>query len=108
MEETTKIWLIIVGMTLVTAIPRMMPYFIMNKKALSEPLRAWLKLLPTVIFASMIAPPLLVDSGVLDPLAHLSDLAAVLAAGVIAYFTRNIAFSLGSAVTVLLVIQYVF
>ncbi|SFQ99257.1 AzlD domain-containing protein [Desulfoscipio geothermicus] len=103
-----KIWLIIGGMALVTAIPRLLPYYILNKTNLSQPVRKWLKLLPTVIFASMITPPLLVEGNSLAPQAHVTDLVTVLAAGIIAYFTRNIAFSLAGAITVLLVIQYLF
>ncbi|WP_449241198.1 AzlD domain-containing protein [Desulfoscipio gibsoniae] len=104
----TQIWLIIIGMTLATAIPRLLPYYVINKRPLSAAVQKWLKLLPTVIFASMIAPPLLTDSGAFAPLAHLTDLTAVILAGLIAYFTRNLAFSLGSAVVALLAAQYLF
>lgn len=101
-----QIWLIIGAMALVTAIPRLLPYFIINKRSLQAPVKNWLKLLPIVIFASMIAPPLLTENNTFAPLAHLTDLVAVALAGVIAFFTRNLAFSLGGAVAVLLAAEY--
>ncbi|MCF8011843.1 MAG: AzlD domain-containing protein [Clostridiales bacterium] len=99
----TKIWLIIAGMAVVTFIPRIFPFFLINGNNLPPVLKEWLRLLPIVIFASMITPPLLLNKGSINPGAHLEEIIVVLTAAVTAYFTKKIPLCLGAAVIMVII-----
>ncbi len=101
-----EIWIIIVGMALVTFIPRVIPFFIISGEKMHPALKEWLRLLPIVIFASMIAPPLLTGDGQIAVTEHLREIGIVLTGAIVAYFTKKIPLSLGAAVIALFLINF--
>lgn len=101
-----KIWLIIGGMAIVTFVPRVIPFIIIKGEKLPAPVKEWLRLLPIVIFASMVAPPLLTEGTKLAPSQHLGEIVVVLAGAATAHFTQKVPLSLGAAVIALFLINF--
>lgn len=58
--------LTIVGMTLVTYIPRMAPVLALASRTLPEPLVRWLSFVPTAVLSAMLFPSLLLTDGAFD------------------------------------------
>lgn len=95
------IWWIILGMFVVTYIPRMLP-MVFTKDLVFPPLvERWLGYIPYAALAALILPGVL---GVV-PDYPWAGLAAALAAGLVAWFTSSILFSLVGAVAILYLIQ---
>jgi len=65
MDEQTVI-LTIVGMTLVTYIPRVAPVLALASRSLPEPLVRWLSFVPTAVLSAMLFPSLLLRDGSFD------------------------------------------
>jgi branched-subunit amino acid transport protein len=66
--DQTLIFWTIVGMALVTYIPRLLPTLFLSGKTLQPLLTAWLRLVPPAVLAAMLVPSLLIreDSISLD------------------------------------------
>lgn len=101
-----EIWLLIAGMALVTVIPRIIPFFFIKGDKLPPAAREWLRLLPIVIFTSMIAPPLLTAGTDLSPAKHLEEMAVVATGGVVAFLTKKIPAALAAAVCTFLLVSF--
>ena len=55
--------LLMLGMGLVTYIPRLLPLFFLSQRQLPQWLIDWLELIPVAILAALLAPALVVDEG---------------------------------------------
>lgn len=80
-----NILLLILGMTFVTYIPRVMPFYIIEKLKLSENTKKFLEYIPYAALGALIFP---------DSLKAVSEIpqasiAGTLAAFILAYFTKN-------------------
>jgi branched-subunit amino acid transport protein len=60
MDQDT-IFLTILGMTLVTYLPRLLPVLLLSSKTLPRLVEAWLRLVPMAVLAALVAPSLLVQ-----------------------------------------------
>jgi len=60
MEDNT-ILLIIIGMAVVTYLPRLIPLLALAGKKLPEPLAAWLRHVPPAVLAALLIPSILVQ-----------------------------------------------
>ncbi|CCH48200.1 AzlD domain-containing protein [Pseudodesulfovibrio piezophilus] len=60
------ILLTLVGMTLVTYIPRMAPVLVLATKTLPAPIVRWLSYVPTAVLSAMLFPALLLKDTVFD------------------------------------------
>jgi len=58
--------LTILGMTLATYIPRMVPMVALAAKSLPEPMVRWLSYVPTAVLSAMLFPSLLLRDGAFD------------------------------------------
>jgi len=58
--------LTILGMTLATYIPRMVPMVALAAKSLPEPMVRWLSYVPTAVLSAMLFPSLLLRDGSFD------------------------------------------
>ena len=63
MDQTLIFWTI-VGMALVTYIPRLLPVLFLSGKTLHPLLVAWLRLVPPAVLAAMLIPSLLIRDDV--------------------------------------------
>lgn len=59
MDQTLIFWTI-VGMAVVTYIPRLLPTLFLSGKTLQPLLTAWLRLIPPAVLAAMLVPSLLI------------------------------------------------
>ena len=60
------VFLTIVGMTLVTYIPRAVPVLILASRTLPEPMVRWLSFVPTAVLSAMLFPALLLKDTAFD------------------------------------------
>lgn len=61
MNYPDYLWLLL-GMGLVTYLPRVLPLVLLAKRNLPQGFRDWLSLIPVAILAALLAPGLLIDS----------------------------------------------
>ncbi len=93
MGITTANILLIIGMALVTYIPRALPLMLLSQRRLNPVIERWLKLIPPAVLAALLAPELLLrtQSGVpslfISP--HNVMLMAALPCFLVAWFTRS-------------------
>ena len=64
--EQNIIFFIILGMLVVTYIPRLLPVWLLSSRSLPPLVIAWLKFVPVAILAAMLCPALLVKEGQID------------------------------------------
>lgn len=63
MDSQTKVLLTLLGMSLVTYIPRLAPAWFLRGRDLPPFLVAWLKYVPVAVLAALLLPSLLVSDG---------------------------------------------
>lgn len=61
-----EIFLIIVGMTLVTYFPRMLPLVVLSKHNIPKLLYRWLSFVPVAVLAALLGPSLAMPDGTLQ------------------------------------------
>lgn len=81
--------LTIVGMGLVTYLPRLLPAWFLRGKELPPFIVAWLKYVPVAVLAALLLPSLLVEGGKVNLAWNNYYLWAALPAGVIAWKSRS-------------------
>jgi branched-subunit amino acid transport protein len=64
--DQQKIFLIIIGMTVVTYVPRFLPTWLLSSRTLPEGVQRWLRFVPGAVLAAMLAPTLLMRDGQLQ------------------------------------------
>ena len=65
MDQTT-VFLTLIGMNLVTYIPRLLPVWALASKSLPKVIVDWLRYVPVAVLAAMLLPSLLVSDGRID------------------------------------------
>ena len=88
MSDQTVLFTII-GMGLVTYIPRLLPAWFLRGRTLPPFLEAWLKYVPVAVLAALLLPSLLVDGGHFNLTWNNLYLWAALPAGLTAWKTRS-------------------
>lgn len=96
----TELLLAIVGASLVTCLPRVLPMMYISTEALPPMVRRWLGFVPVAVLAALVGPDVCIRDGVLDISVHnLFLLVAIPALGV-AWWTKSffgtIIFSMGA------------
>ena len=61
--DQTKVTLTIVGMAVVTFLPRLLPIWLLSSRRLPPAVAAWLKHVPTAVLAAMLLPALIAPDG---------------------------------------------
>ena len=89
MDEQTVIWTI-VGMTLVTCLPRIIPVLALASKTLPDPIVRWLSFVPTAVLSAMLFPSLLTPAGGFDFSPHNYFLWAAIPSFIFAAKTRSL------------------
>ena len=64
--DQTKIFLTILGMGVVTYLPRLLPVWLLSSKKLPPQAVAWLRFVPVAVLAAMLSPSLLLQEGQID------------------------------------------
>jgi branched-subunit amino acid transport protein len=107
MAETTLI-LTILGMALVTYLPRLLPAWFLRGRELPGFLAAWLKYIPAAVLAALLLPSLLVEGGELHLAWDNLYLWAALPALLVAWRTRNMFATLFMGMAVVALVRLLF
>ncbi|MGB3159623.1 AzlD domain-containing protein [Carnobacterium sp.] len=84
-------WFLILGMSIVTYLPRMLPMLILSKRTIPEKLAKWMSFIPVSIFSALVFSDIFFWNGSVDvnPLSNLKLLPSILTA-IIAYYTKSL------------------
>ena len=91
----------LVGMALVTYLPRLLPAWYLREKQLHPFLVAWLKFVPVAVLAALLLPSLLVQEGKINFSINNLYIWAALPAGLVAWKYKSL---FGTVITGMLVI----
>lgn len=83
------VFLTIVGMTLVTYIPRVAPVLALASRTLPEPLVRWLSFVPTAVLSAMLFPSLFLKDAKFDFSVENFFLWAAIPAFILAFRTKS-------------------
>lgn len=92
--------LLIAGMAIVTFAARYPLLALVGKLELPEPVVRALRFVPTAVLVAITAPAALMPQGALDISIHNAYLVGALAAGAVAWPSRNLLLTIGVGVTV--------
>ena len=100
----SKILTILIGMMLVTYLPRMLPLVLLSKLDIPPLVLSWLKYIPIAVLASLLAPELLISNGTLNLSLNNNLLIAAVPAFLTAFKTKNLFYTvfIGMGAVVLL------
>lgn len=90
-----EIFLLIIGMALVTFLTRFGAVALLKKTGMPAWLERWLKHLPTAILTALIAPALFLPQGYIDLSLGNHYLLAGIIAAIVAYIWRNAILTMG-------------
>ncbi len=88
MDQTT-IFLTIVGMGLVTYLPRLLPVWLLSSRSLPPLVVAWLRFVPVAVLAALLLPALVVREGRIDLSPNNLFLVAAIPAVLMAWKTKS-------------------
>jgi branched-subunit amino acid transport protein len=93
----------ILGMALVTYIPRLLPVIFLSSKRLPRFLETWLSYIPAAVLAALVSPTLLVDQQRINLASNNIFLWAAIPTALVAWKTKNLFLSvlLGMGIVVL-------
>jgi len=89
MDQET-VFLTILGMALVTYVPRLLPIWLLSSRRLPRLAVAWLRYVPVAALAAMLAPELFVDDGGINLGPNNLFLWAALPAFIVAWRRRSL------------------
>lgn len=108
MEVRWSILLIIVGASIVTFIPRVLPLVVLSRIKLPDWGMRWLSNVPIAVMAALIGQELFVQNGALTPLRNNVELFAALPTFVIAMLTRSLLGTVVVGIISIMVLRYFF
>ena len=100
-----NIWLIIVGMGIITYMIRLTPILLLERVGMRSELQQALKFVPAAVLSAIIFPELLMPGGVLDISLGNERLLAGVLAGVVAWRTKNVLVTIGAGMVALWILQ---
>jgi branched-subunit amino acid transport protein len=89
MDQKT-IFLTILGMGLVTYLPRLMPVLVLSSRSLPEIVVDWLRYVPPAVLAALLLPTLLLKEGSLEISTDNLFLLAAIPTFIVAWKTRSL------------------
>ena len=100
--------LTILGMALVTYLPRLLPAWFLRGRELPGFIAAWLRYIPAAVLAALLLPSLLVEGGKLNLVWDNLYLWAALPALLVAWETRNMFATLFTGMAVVALVRLFF
>jgi branched-subunit amino acid transport protein len=98
----------IIGMFLVTFIPRVMPLILLGNKELPEKVILWLSFIPAAVLSALLAPSILLQNGSLYLNLANTSLVAFLPTLLVAYKTKNIFYTVSGGLVFYLITAALF
>jgi branched-subunit amino acid transport protein len=102
-----EIWLTIIGMGIITYSIRFLPIALLEKFELSPNVRQALKYVPVAVLTAIIVPELLMPDGTLDISLGNGRLIGGIIAGIVAWKTKNVLWTIVFGMGVLWLIQWI-
>ncbi|KGL45087.1 AzlD domain-containing protein [Listeria sp. SHR_NRA_18] len=99
--------LMLLGCSLVTAIPRMLPFLVMRNMQISEPVLKWLSYIPLCIFSALIIESFMTN-GAEGFQIHWLELVAVIATLIISLITRSLLWTVILGVVIMALLRLIF
>ncbi|MBC1456285.1 AzlD domain-containing protein [Listeria newyorkensis] len=99
--------LMLLGCSLVTAIPRMLPFLVMRNMQISEPILKWLSYIPLCIFSALIIESFMTN-GAEGFQIHWLELVAVIATLIISLITRSLLWTVILGVVIMALLRLIF
>ncbi len=100
--------LIILGMSIVTYLPRVLPIIVLTKVKTPEWFMRWLKYIPTAVLAALLAPELLVSGGTLELSLKNKNLLAAVPCFMVAYKTKNLFVTVVTGIVSMLLLNLIY
>ncbi|WP_400245404.1 AzlD domain-containing protein [Niallia sp. JL1B1071] len=88
--SNTSFFLLIIGCTLVTFIPRVIPFLVARNFTISAPVEKWLSYLPVCIFTGLIVESLLESNGSNSIHLNLEALIATIPTIIVAFLSKSL------------------
>jgi len=88
--DQSLVFLTILGMLLVTYLPRLLPVWLLAKRNLPRVVMIWLRYVPAAVLAAMLFPALIIQDGVLDVSLSNLYLLAFIPTLLVAWKTRSL------------------
>lgn len=108
MEVSWNVFFIILGSSLVTFLPRVIPLVVLSRINLPDWGMSWLKYVPVAVMAALVGQELLMPNGELTPLLQNIELWAALPTFAIAIFTRSLLGTVVVGIISMMVLRFVF
>ncbi|MDM5212400.1 AzlD domain-containing protein [Peribacillus sp. RS7] len=108
MEISGYILIVILGTSIVTFIPRVVPLMLLSKMQIPEWGIDWLKHVPVAVMAALLAQELLLSEQVFSIRDNALNLAAALPAFLVAIFTRSLLGTVMIGVLSLMILRFFF
>lgn len=103
MDQQT-IFLIILGMWLVTYLPRLLPVWFLSRRTLPPPVIAWIRFVPVTVLAALLFPALVVQEQQINLGPDNLFVWAAIPTGLVAWKSRSL---FGSVLTGMLIVAAV-
>jgi branched-subunit amino acid transport protein len=103
---TMTLWLTIIGMGLITYVLRLGPLVLLERFPLNDGLRQALRYVPAAVLSAIILPEVVQPAGFLDLSLGNERLLAGLVAIVVAWYTRNVLWTIGIGMATVWLVQY--
>jgi len=104
-ETPMNIWIAIIGMGLITYALRLGPILLMERIEIGGTARQALRFVPTAVLSAIIFPELFMPGGTLDISLGNERLLAGLLAGVVAWRTKNVLWTIAVGMAALWLLQ---
>ncbi|OUM85912.1 MAG: branched-chain amino acid ABC transporter [Bacillus thermozeamaize] len=97
------LWMLL-GASLVTLIPRILPFIVLNRIRLPDWGLRWLGYIPVAVMAALLGQELFVSDGTFLP--QTDGLLAALPAFVVAYFTRSLLATVLTGIVAMMLVRF--
>jgi branched-subunit amino acid transport protein len=104
--DQTSIFLIIIGMGLVTFLPRFLPAWLLSSRRLPTRLAAWLRYVPAAVLSAMLFPSLFIHDTALDLSVNNLFFMAAIPTTVVAIFSKNLFASIATGMIVVAAVRF--
>ncbi len=103
-----KYILLIVGMLIVTFLPRFLPLLFLDNKKLPDKAVRWLSFIPAAVLSALLAPAILIKNGSLSLSLNNISLLAFIPTLITAYKTKNIFYTVSGGLVFYLLLDFIF
>ncbi len=100
-----NIWLIIIGMGIITYMIRLTPILLLEQVGMRSEIQQALKFVPAAVLSAIVFPELLMPGGTFDFSLGNERLLAGLLAAVVAWRTKNVLVTIGVGMVALWILQ---